>query len=154
MRTDFQLSSLVPSGLVFEDVSDSADSFILIVRSVETTAACPLCGGFSRRVHSRYVRRVADLPLAGREVQLRLVARRFLCEVQHCARRIFAERFGDTLSRSERGERRVWNVSFITWGWLSVEGRLNALPSGSGCLSATTHCYTSSADERLCPPSL
>ncbi|MGH7603415.1 MAG: ISL3 family transposase [Gemmatimonadaceae bacterium] len=95
MRTDFQLSSLVPSGLVFEDVSDSEDSFILIVRSVEATAACPLCGTPSRRIHSRYVRRVADLPLAGREVQLRLVTRRFFCEVQHCARRIFAERFGE-----------------------------------------------------------
>jgi len=36
-----------------------------ITAVVETTAAaasCPLCGRLSRRVHSRYVRSVADVP--------------------------------------------------------------------------------------------
>lgn len=32
MRTDFEISSLVPSGLVFDGVSDSTDSLILSVR--------------------------------------------------------------------------------------------------------------------------
>jgi transposase len=49
----------------------------------------------SRRVHSRYLRQVADLPCAGREVRLQMITRRFVCEVPHCRRRIFAERFGD-----------------------------------------------------------
>jgi hypothetical protein len=33
MWTDFRISSLVPSGLVFDGVSDSTDSLILAVRS-------------------------------------------------------------------------------------------------------------------------
>ena len=60
-----------------------------------TAADCPLCGMASRRVHSRYLRQVADLPCAGREVRLQMITRRFVCEVPHCRRRIFAERFGD-----------------------------------------------------------
>jgi transposase len=97
MRTHFRISSLVPSGLLFQSVSDSTDSIILLVRSGAARAKCPLCGAGSRRVHSRYIRSVADLPSAGRAVQLRLVTRRFTCEVPHCRRRIFAERFGEDI---------------------------------------------------------
>ena len=95
MRTGFQISSLVPSGLVFDGVSDSMDSLILAVRSEAAEARCPLCATASSRIHSRYVRHVADLPSAGRKVRLRLLTRRFTCEVPHCRRRIFAERFGE-----------------------------------------------------------
>jgi transposase len=95
MRTGFRISSLVPSGLAFDSVSDSTDSIILTVRSERAAADCPLCGMASRRVHSRYLRQVADLPCAGREVRLQMITRRFVCEVPHCRRRIFAERFGD-----------------------------------------------------------
>jgi len=95
MRTGFQISSLVPSGLVFDSVSDSMDSLILAVRSEAAEPRCPLCATASSRIHSRYVRHVADLPSAGRKVRLRLLTRRFTCEAPHCRRRIFAERFGE-----------------------------------------------------------
>ena len=97
MRTDFRISSLVPSGLVFDGVSGSSDSIILDVRSETMVADCPLCGTASNRIHSRYVRQLADLPSAGRRLQLRLIARRFRCEAPHCRRRIFAERFGEKI---------------------------------------------------------
>jgi transposase len=95
MRTGFRISSLVPRGLVFDSVSDSTDSIILTVRSDMASADCPLCGMLSRRIHSRYLRLVADLPCAGKEVRIRMITRRFVCEMPHCRRRIFAERFGD-----------------------------------------------------------
>jgi hypothetical protein len=68
-------------------------------------ARCPLCGARSRRNHSRYDRQVADL--AGKEIRLRVITRRFICEVPHCRRRIFAERFeGNVLpTRSRRTAR-------------------------------------------------
>jgi hypothetical protein len=62
MRTGFRISSLVPRGLAFDSVSDSTDSIILTVRSDMAAADCPLCGMVSRRIHSRYLRQVADLP--------------------------------------------------------------------------------------------
>ena len=101
MRTGFRISSLVPSGLVVESVSDSADLIILAVRCEALMAECPLCGAASRRIHSRYIRQVADLPCAGRQIRLRVITRRFVCEVPHCRRRIFAERFGDEVCRCE-----------------------------------------------------
>src|SRR5262249_59468429 len=56
------------------------------------TAACPLCGQDTRRVHSRYTRQLNDLPCLGRCVRLQVVVRRFLCPQSDCPRRIFAER--------------------------------------------------------------
>src|SRR5258708_28963327 len=94
MRAGIRISSLIPSGLVIESVSDSPDSIILAVRSEAGMAECPLCGARSRRIHSRYHRHVAHLPSAGNQVSLLLITRRFVCEVPHCRRRIFPERFG------------------------------------------------------------
>lgn len=107
MRAGIRISSLVPSGLVIESVSDSSDSIILAVRSESSVAGCPLCGARSRRIHSRYDRQVADLPCAGKEIRLRVITRRFICEVPHCRRRIFAERSGDNVlpTRSRRAAR-------------------------------------------------
>jgi transposase len=107
MRANIRISSFVPSGLAIESVCDSSDSIILAVRSQSGMAECPLCGARSRRIHSRYNRQVADLPCAGKQIRLRVITRRFVCEVPHCRRRIFAERFGDDVlpSRSRRTAR-------------------------------------------------
>jgi transposase len=56
------------------------------------TAACPLCGHDTSRVHSRYTRRLDDLPCLGRCVRLQLAVRRFACPQPDCPRRIFTER--------------------------------------------------------------
>ncbi|WP_373283244.1 transposase family protein [Nocardia vinacea] len=40
-------------------------------------AQCPQCATVSGRVHSRYQRRLADAAVAGREMALHLVVRRF-----------------------------------------------------------------------------
>jgi transposase len=44
-------------------------------------------------VHSHYRRRVTDLPLSGRIVQLVVATRRFRCDAVLCGRQIFTERF-------------------------------------------------------------
>ncbi len=53
---------------------------------------CPLCGQASRHIRSSYTRHVADVPYAGRQVQLILRVRKFCCDTTDCPRRIFAER--------------------------------------------------------------
>jgi hypothetical protein len=117
MRTGFQISSPVPRGLAFDGVSDSTDSIILTLRSEMAVAKCPLCGTLSRRIHSRYLRQVADLLCAGREVRIRMITRRFVCEVAHCRRRIFAERFGDdVVGRMARLESIVHHLGLALGG--------------------------------------
>jgi len=65
----------------------------ITVRAMAKASVCPGCGTSSERVHSRYRRRLADLPIAGRPVCLMVLARRFYCNAVLCGRRVFAERF-------------------------------------------------------------
>lgn len=95
MSTRFRISSLVPSGLVADSVRYTGETIVVTARAEARVADCPLCGAASRRIHSRYIRQVSDLPCSGQGIRLRVVTRRFVCAAPHCRRRIFAERFGD-----------------------------------------------------------
>jgi transposase len=68
------------------------DSLTVFLETTAPTASCPLCGSDSRRVHSRYTRRLDDLPCFGRAFQAQVTVRRFLCLEPECPRRVFAER--------------------------------------------------------------
>ena len=107
MATKFRLSSLIPAGLIVERSDESNGGIIVSARAAANRRACPLCNRMSDRVHSRYVRIIADLPCAGTKVQLRLSARRFVCKMTFCRRRIFVERFGELVvpERSRRTAR-------------------------------------------------
>ena len=56
-------------------------------------AACPDCGVFSARVHSRYERQLADMAVGGQDLTIHLRARRLRCDSSSCSRKTFAERF-------------------------------------------------------------
>src|SRR5260370_40651644 len=95
MHQALRPSALVPLGFVVENATHDCAITVITVRRATGTGFCPGCGTISERTHSRYHRRVADLPLAGRPVRLVVVARRFRCGADLCDRRIFTERFED-----------------------------------------------------------
>jgi len=97
MERRFGSTRLVPTGFVVEHAEFDTDCVFLDVRAAAISATCPCCGTASSRTQSRYVRKVADLPISGRRVVLRVTVRRFWCDAVLCRRRIFAERFGDTV---------------------------------------------------------
>ncbi|MFD9336670.1 ISL3 family transposase [Streptomyces sp. NPDC060028] len=52
---------------------------------------CPVCQHPATRVHSRYSRHIAGLPVCGRRLIVRLRVRRFFCDQPRCRRRTFVE---------------------------------------------------------------
>jgi len=86
------LLSLLPVGLIVDRVVVDPDRVTVAVRARGAAGSCPLCRRPSRRVHSRYARRLGDLPWQGRVGQLDLQVRRFRCSAPECPRRVFAER--------------------------------------------------------------
>jgi transposase len=99
VRAQFRLSDLVPVELNVEAVHHCADAIFVDACGRSSDCRCPQCGKASRRVHSRYIRMITDLPCAGRRIELHLAVRRFVCDAAHCRRKFFAERFGDGVIR-------------------------------------------------------
>jgi transposase len=95
MHQALRPSCLVPPGFIVEAVVSDSVRTIMTVRSSGTFSLCPSCGAVSRRIHSRYRRRLTDLPLSGQIVHLFVLARRFRCEAVLCGTQIFTERFAD-----------------------------------------------------------
>jgi transposase len=87
-------SHLLPQLSAFRITSGAVTEgqLILDIAPKCRTGHCPLCSRRTRRVHSRYVRVVHDLPCCGARVVLRLHVRRFFCPNRACPRRIFCER--------------------------------------------------------------
>jgi transposase len=81
-----------PEGSCLIRASLDLENLTVYLATTELTAACPLCGDESPRVHSRYTRRLEDLPCLGRCVRLQVAVRRFACPQPDCPRRIFTER--------------------------------------------------------------
>jgi hypothetical protein len=90
------------------DASDSAITAVVTTTSEE--AECPLCHRRSARIHSRYVREIADLPWMGCAVRLELHVRRFLCANPECARRIFTERLPTVVAPYARRTTRLTDL--------------------------------------------
>jgi transposase len=84
----------------------------LVVLEVHLTypaLPCPECSYVSGRVHSRYCRQPADLPLNGQTVRLALTVRRFFCDNASCSRRTFVEQAPALLQRQARRTLRQYN---------------------------------------------
>lgn len=78
-------------GVRIERVVIDGELVVVCARTTAGEAACPSCGGISTRVHSRYVRRLADSAVGGRRTVIELWTRRFRCPHPVCSRTTFAE---------------------------------------------------------------
>jgi transposase len=84
------------------------DGVTVDIHTTALSALCPGCQRETTRVHSRYQRTLADLPLAHTPVQLHLSVRRFFCDSTTCTRTTFSEPVpGLTLRYARRTARLV-----------------------------------------------
>ena len=81
-----------PNLLHLERVQSEPDRITLIVKTAPRPALCPRCLSPSAHLHSRYVRRLSDLPWLGIVVRLEIQARRLYCRNSDCPQQIFCER--------------------------------------------------------------
>ena len=96
-----------PRAIRLETIRSGQKSLTLVVRVVQSDAKCPRCERASAHVHSRYIRRVADLPWLGVAVRLELHTRRFFCLNTLCTQHIFCERLPSIVARYARRTARL-----------------------------------------------
>jgi transposase len=75
---------------------------VMVLRAAGEASHCPECHQESRRIHSRYRRRLSDLPWEGIPVRIELRVRRFFCNSEDCGQQIFTERLPKTVQRYSR----------------------------------------------------
>jgi transposase len=73
-------------------MDDTTTQLTLRLTSMQALAHCPVCRFPTRRIHSRDVRTVADIPWGPWRVVLHLRVRKFFCANGRCPRRLFTER--------------------------------------------------------------
>lgn len=90
---------------------DSIDGVVTLhLVSTLSQVACPCCLRAASRVHSRYMRTVADLACGGQQVRLILHVRKFFCHTSDCVRKIFTERLSPFLEPWARMTSRLSQV--------------------------------------------
>src|SRR5262245_23911557 len=84
-----------PASLALVSVEMHQETQIItaIAQTTAREANCPVCGRPASRVHSKYVRRLADLPCSGQQVRWLIQVRRFWCKNPQCSRVLFTEQF-------------------------------------------------------------
>ncbi len=113
-----------PTEVQVERLIATADHITLVVRVARRAVACPGCAQFSSRIHSYYQRRLADLPWNGIPVEIQLRTRRFFCDAEPCARRIFTERLPETTASYARRTLRMEQA--LGWLGLALGGEAGA----------------------------
>lgn len=96
-----------PTRLHLLHLSAAVQSITATVITTAPSACCPLCDQPSTRVHSRYTRRLADLPWHGIAMKLVLHTRKFFCDNPDCARQIFTERLPEIIAPYARRTQRL-----------------------------------------------
>ena len=102
-----------PTVLALEEIVTDADGITLVVRATRPEVCCPACAQVARRVHSRYARRLDDLPWQGLAVRLVLHTRRWFCDNPSCPRWIFTERLPAVAAPHSRRTARLATVVLV-----------------------------------------
>lgn len=112
----------LPSDLEVTAFSRQGRMLCVSLLSTQPTSRCPLCGSPATRIHSRYQRRLADLPSAGQPVRFLLSVRKFFCDMLTCPRKIFTERLTTFVAPRARVTGRLFQIVQIIG--LATGGRL------------------------------
>jgi transposase len=129
--------AIPPLHLDVWQMDDAARRLTWHVTSTRPLVDCPVCRVPTRRIHSRYVRTVADLPWGLWRVVLHLRVRKFFCVNGRCPRRIFTERLGPLVAPWARRTQRL--MHWLAHIAMALGGRAGARLSRALELAVSRH---------------
>ena len=107
-----QVSTLLadPEALCLDAFVSQESLIVIRARVVQKDSKCPLCQTNSESLHSRYTRRIADLPWHGVAIRLELHTRKLRCLNKACCRKVFCERLPKVVESYARKTVRLTSV--------------------------------------------
>jgi len=134
---DVQPALALPNGLEVREIEMSDTVLTITAVSTQMCPCCPHCGAPASRVHSRYTRRLTDLPCGGQQVRLQVQVRKCFCEVSTCARKIFVECLTPFVEPWTRVTRRLSQIVQVIG--LATGGRLGVRVTDRLGIQTTRH---------------
>lgn len=92
------LSLSYPDSLRPDQLRISSKGVTLELIACRAAVPCPHCAQVSHRIHSQYVRTLADLPWQDNPVHIRLHSRKFFCCNPKCKTQVFTERLPEVVA--------------------------------------------------------
>lgn len=120
--TDLTLQSYYPQDLQITDCLDAPEKITIKLKSCTHDCTCPSCGTVSYQCHGTYDRRVQDLPILGKSVELQIHAREYSCTNPKCPVTTWAETFDRFLNSYSRMTERLADFLCILALETSCEG--------------------------------
>lgn len=66
--------------LIITDIAQQSDKIIIRMKSTSSSCKCPKCNHITQKYHGTYTRKVQDLPILGKQVQLEICSHEYACE--------------------------------------------------------------------------
>ena len=84
------------------NVIQEKDKILIRMKSVTSYCTCPKCGQTTNNYHGTYMRKVQDLPILGKNVQLEITAHEYNCMNKECNATSISETFDGFLNAYSR----------------------------------------------------
>ena len=97
--------------LMITDIDQQSDKIIIQMKSTSSSCKCPKCNRITQKYHGTYTRKVQDLPILGKNVQLEICSHEYACLNDECEVISIAETFDGFLNNYSRMTERC--VDFI-----------------------------------------
>lgn len=102
------LSMFFPTDkLQITEIIEEKATIKIHMKSITKTCMCPNCQQVSDRYHGTYARKVQDLPILGKHVQLEVIAHEYTCENAACEVKTIAETYDGFLNFYSRMTERL-----------------------------------------------
>lgn len=118
-----ELLKLLDENLKYMVHEIMGDTIMIYAESEREEVRCPYCGECSNRVHSRYLRKIQDLPMQGKKSKIVLRNKKYFCANENCTHKTFAEVFSffePKATKTKRLQEEILRIS-LTQSSLSAE---------------------------------
>ena len=84
------------------EIQEYEKQILIRMKSISKDCRCPKCGCITDKYHGTYIRKVQDLPILGKRVQLEICSHEYECINDGCEVTTFAEIFDGFLNTYSR----------------------------------------------------
>lgn len=100
-----EMIKMLDKNLEYKRYEVVGETINIYVESIIHKVKCPNCGEESGKVHSRKIRKIQDLPMSGKKVNIMLERRKIFCGNRECRCKTFTETFEFIETKSRKTKR-------------------------------------------------